>query len=80
MSMTRKQAYQKLKEVDDKSANTVSFRLGLVTQGYINDMCKTLEINRSRFIRIALSHFDSYLSQLSKEELAAEVRRMKQFD
>lgn len=78
--MKRKEAYQKLRKIDQKTAEVTSIRLGMVTITLVDKFCKLVDIPRSRYIRIAISHFDSYLSQLSDSELAEEIKKIKKFD
>ena len=78
--MNPKKAYQKLRDIDQKTQENISIRLGMVTLTLVDKFCKLVDINRSRYVRIAISHLDSYLSQLSDKELAEEIKKMKKFD
>ena len=78
--MKKKEAYQKLREIDKKTTDNVSIRLGMVTLSMVDKFCKEIGINRSRYIRIAISHFASYLDSLNEEELKKELMKIIHFD
>ncbi|MBA7608112.1 hypothetical protein ES703_15287 [subsurface metagenome] len=78
--MNKKEVYKKLREIDKKTTQNTSIRLGMVTLSLMDKFCKPIGISRSRYIRIAISHFDSYLSQLNDSELAQEIQKIIHFD
>jgi len=82
--MKIKEAYALLREVDkrsmEKKENFITIRLGIITTHMVDKFCKIIGIPRSRYIRIAISFFDSYLSQLSDSELAVEIKKIREFD
>ncbi len=78
--MKKKEAWQKLREIDQKTILNTSINLGMVTLSILDKNCKAIGINRSRYIRIAISHFDSYLASLPEKELMQELTKIKRFD
>lgn len=78
--MKKKEAYKILREIDQKTTSTTSIKLGMVTQAMLDKFCKLAGINRSRYIRIAISFFDGYLDSLSETELTEEIKKIKKFD
>jgi hypothetical protein len=78
--MNKDEAYQKLREIDKKTMKPVSITMGLVTETTLKRLCDLLNINRSRFIRIAVSHFASYIDSLDDEQLKKELMKIIHFD
>ena len=78
--MTKKQANKKLEEIQKVIDNRLTIPFTHEARKKIIRFCEIMELSYSRFIRICVGHHMSYLDQLSKEEFAQEIRRMKEFD
>jgi len=78
--MNKKEAYQKLREIDKNTTQNTSIRLGMVTLSLMDKFCKPIGISRSRYVRIAIGHFASYLDSLEPEELNQEIQKIIHFD
>lgn len=74
----------RLTEIQGKGKNRkdieLSVRIGLAENALLNSFCEGLKITKSRFVRIALGHFASYLDQLSPEEFKQEIQKIIHFD
>lgn len=78
--MNKKEAYQKLREIDKNTTDNISIRLGMVTISMVDKFCKEIGINRSRYVRIAIGHFASYLDSLEPKEFNQEIQKIIHFD
>lgn len=85
MTMTVKEAneivtkaYAKLDEKE--KSEVVSLRIGYTENKILKEFCEKLGINQSKFLRICLDFFESYLGQLTEKQLLKEVIRIKKFE
>lgn len=71
-------AYAKLDEKGE--SEVVSLRIGYVENKILKEFCKTLRITESKFLRVCLDFFETYLGQLTEKQLLKEVLRIHKFE